>query len=153
MAEISIDNKVFFVPEKDSPCDLWKSYYDDLQKHVGKHHAKTIWLATWAKNGDATCNTKPGFQEWTKKHGIDVSTFPTQALAGLSQVGGNILGMGKNLSKLFAVGIPVVLGGMALLALYIVYHTTRKASISDIVAFTPMGRAAKVSSGLLKQVR
>lgn len=30
MANLQIGNRHFFIPEKDSPCDIWKTYFQQL---------------------------------------------------------------------------------------------------------------------------
>lgn len=148
MAEISIDNKIFFIPEKGSPCDLWRAYFDKLKKEVGRDNAKVIWLVTWKENPSSSCTTNPDFNRWLKQNDIDVSSAATRAIADLSSIGGNVLGLGKNLSKLLSIGIPVLLGGVFLVVIIMLINTTRKMDVSDAAAMLPAGRAAKMAGGL-----
>ena len=148
MAQIRIGKKTFLIPEEGSPCDLWKSYYDQLRKEVGKDNAKTIWLITWGQNGSTSCTTNSDFNKWLKKHDMDVSNASTRAIADLSSIGGNILGFGKNMTKILSIGTPILLGGAALVILVLLINTARKGDVSDLAALHPAGRAAKLSGGL-----
>ena len=148
MAEIRIGKKVFFVPEQGSPCDLWKAYFKKLKSEVGAENAKMLWLVTWDKNGSTSCTTSPDFNKWLKRNEIDVSSAATRIVADVSAIGGNILGLSKNMTKLLSFGLPILLGGVTLVILVILFNTAKKADLSDVAALTPAGRAAKLSGGL-----
>jgi len=72
-----------------------------------------------------------------------VSSAATRAVADVSAIGGNILGLGKNLSKVVSVAVPIVLAGGLLVILIILFNTAKKKDVSDVAAFTPVGRAMK----------
>lgn len=148
MAEITIGKKVFFIPEPGSPCDLWKAYFKKLKSEVGAENAKMLWLVTWGKNGSASCTTNPDFNRWLKKNRIDVSNAATRAVADVSAIGENILGFGKNMTKVLSFGVPILLGGVTIVILIVLFNTAKKADLSDVAALTPAGRAAKLSGGL-----
>lgn len=132
MANIQIGNRHFFIPEKDSPCDIWKTYFQQLQKAVGKENARLIWLVTWAENGSASCTTKPKFNKWLKKQELDVSNAATRTVADISQIGQNFLGLGKRLTSILSIGIPIALAGILAVVLIILINTAKKADLATI---------------------
>ncbi len=150
MRQINVGNSTYFIPGKGSPCELWKSYYEDLRKSVGRDNAKTIWLVTWSEVGAVSCTTNADFNKWLKRHDMDVSNASTRAIADLSGIGGNLLGLGKNMTKIVSVGAPILLGGTTLLILILLINTFRNKDISDLAMLTPTGRATKLSTQLLK---
>ena len=145
--EIEIKKKQFLIPESGDPCDLWRAYFTKLKKEVGHENAKMIWLVTWSKNGDVSCTTNADFNRFLQKNQIDVSGAATRAVADVSAIGGNILGLGKNLTKVLSVGVPVALTVVLLLILIMLFNTARKADATDLAMLTPAGRAAKLAGG------
>jgi len=141
--EIRLKKRTFFIPEQGDPCEIWKAYLKDLKKEISTNDAKTIWLVTWSKNGNASCTTNADFNAFLKRNDIDVSSAATRAVADVSAIGGNILGLGKNLSKVVSVAVPIVLAGGLLVILIILFNTAKKKDVSDVAAFTPVGRAMK----------
>ncbi len=141
--EIRLKKRTFFIPEPGDPCEIWKAYLKDLKKEISTNDAKTIWLVTWAKNGNSSCTTNADFNAFLKRNDIDVSSAATRAVADVSAIGGNILGLGKNLSKVVSVAVPIVLAGGLLVILIILFNTAKKKDVSDVAAFTPVGRAMK----------
>lgn len=144
MAEITIDNKVFLIPESGSPCDLWRAYFDQLKKEVGVKNARRIWLLTWSKNGSSSCTTSAEFNRWLSKNEIDVSTAASRAIADLSQIGGNVLGLGKNITRMITIGVPVALGTVGLIVLVILLNTAKKTDATAVATLTPAGRLGKL---------
>lgn len=147
MPEVTIDNKVFFVPSANSPCDLWRAYFHKLKNEVGRNNARAIWLITWKENKASKCTTNADFNRWLKQNEIDVSSAATRAIADISSIGGNILGLGKNLSKMLSIGIPVVLGCIVLVVIVLLLKSSKKMDIKDLAALHPAGRAAQLSGG------
>lgn len=148
MPEVTVGNKSFFIPESDSPCDLWRAYYDKLLKEVGRNNARTIWLVTWTQNGSTSCTTNADFNRWLKQNEIDVSNAATRAVADVSAIGGNILGLGKSLSKVLSIGVPVLLGGVVVVILILLLKSSKKMELQDLAALTPAGRMAQLSGGM-----
>lgn len=148
MPQISVGNKSFYIPDEDSPCELWRAYFVKLKKEVGRNNARIIWLLTWEENGSISCTTNNEFNQWLKKNDIDVSNAATRAVADVSAIGGNILGLGKNLSKVLSIGIPVVLGAVVVLILVLLFKSSKKMELQDLAALSPAGRAAQLSGGL-----
>lgn len=145
MATITIKNKTWEIPESDSPCDQWRVYFDKLKKEFGHDNAKMIWLITWQKNGNLGCTTNTKFNTWLKRNEIDVSTAATRAVADVSQIGSNILGIGKGLTKAIQIGVPVTLGAVLLAILFMLFKTSRDSNLKDVATMaTPAGRAAKL---------
>lgn len=132
MKEITIGKQTFFVPDSDSPCELWRSYFDKLKGTVGRENAKTLWLLTWSKNGSLTCTTNANFNNWLKKNDIDISTAATRVVADISQIGGNILGLGKSFTKMLSIGVPIVLGSAMVFILIVLLNTAEKTDVSDL---------------------
>ncbi len=146
MVQITVGKKTFVVPGPDSPCDLWKTYYQQLRDAVGKKHAQTIWLITWGENGATGCTTNAGFNQWLKKEGLEVSNAATRTIADLSAIQGSFLGMGKNLAKFLSIGIPLLLGSVTMVIIVLLINTARKGDMTDLAALHPAGRTAKLSS-------
>jgi len=126
MVEIKIGSKTIVVPSSESPCEMWRVYFNDLKEQVGKDNAKPLWLLTWAKNGSTFCTTNPEFNSWLSRNGIDVSNAATRAIADISKIGSNWLGLGKNLTKVFSVGIPIVAGAGLLIVLYVLFRKAQR---------------------------
>lgn len=112
--ELIIQKKHFLIPEAGDPCDMWTTYFTTLKKTIGAKNAKMIWLVTWSTNGSTSCTTNAEFNQFLKRNDIDVSSAGTRAVADLSAIGGNVLGAGKNLTKMASIAIPIA-GGIALL--------------------------------------
>ena len=127
MAEIKIGEKVILIPESGSECEHWRIYFDQLRSELGRENARTIWLVTWGKNGSDFCTTNANFNRWLSRNGIDVSNAATRAVADVSKIGSNLLGLGKNLTKMLYIGIPIASG---ILLLVIVFFLIRKSGLS-----------------------
>ncbi len=148
MPQVSVDNKSFYIPDAGSPCELWRAYFNKLKKEVGRNNARVIWLITWDQNGSTSCTTNADFNRWLKQNDIDVSNAATRAVADVSAIGGNILGLGKNLSKILSIGIPVILGGVVVVILVLLFKSSKKMELQDLAALTPAGRAAQIGGGM-----
>lgn len=144
MAEIKVNDKVFQIPDSGSPCDTWRVYFEKLTSQVGKDNAKIIWLATWSKIGSSSCTTNSDFNKFLKKNGIDVSSAATRAIADYAAIGGNILGLGKNLSKMLSIGVPVLMGSVIVFAIILLMRAAKKASVVDL-AMLASGGAGQVA--------
>ena len=131
--QVKVRDKVWEIPESNSPCEQWRIYFDQLKKELGEVNARLVWLITWQSNGSASCTTNADFNAWLKQNEIDVSSAATRAVADVSSIGGNILGLGKNLTKMISVGVPVVLGLVLLVVLYGLYKTVREVNVGDLV--------------------
>ena len=139
--EIKIDNKTFLIPESNDPCELWVGYFNTLKNVVGNDHARTIWLVTWKTNGSASCTTNSSFNSWLHKNKIDVSSAATRAIADASEIGSNFMGLGKNLSKIASIALPVTLTLLLAIIGLILWNTAKKVDASDVAMLTPMGRS------------
>ena len=148
MATITVKNEVFHIPDSNSPCDLWRTYFTKLKSKMGKENAKTIWLMTWGAHSPEFCTTNADFNKWLKRNDIDVSNAATRAIADLSKIGGNILGLGKNMTKIVSVGAPILLGVVTIAITIIVINSSKKMTVADLVAAHPGGRAAYKMKGL-----
>ena len=145
---INIDNII--IPESGSPCDTWRVYFSKLKKKFGSDNAKTIWLFTWAANGDSTCTTNSEFNKFLSKNDIDVSSAATRAVADITSIGDNILGGFKSMTKLVPIVAGVALVGVLGTVLVILFRTAKNAQPADIAQVVPQGRAAMAASKLLK---
>ena len=143
---LTVNNYSFVIPEKDDPCDLWIGYFDALKKSVGHDHAKTLWLITWKSNGAVSCTTRPAFNQWMDTQGLDVSNIATRTISDLSQIQSNFFGLGKNLTKVVAIGIPVILIALLIGILVIGKKAVDSTDIEDLKMLTPVGRASKLLS-------
>jgi hypothetical protein len=135
--EVKIQNKSFLVPESGDPCELWVGYFNSLKADLGTNNARTIWLVTWKTNGSSSCTTNGKFNAWLVKNKIDVSSAATRAIADASQIGSNFMGLGKNLSKIASIALPAILT----LILIVLWNTAKKADVTDIASYTPMGKS------------
>ena len=141
---LSLDSITLVVPEKNDPCDLWVTYFDQLRKAVGKTHAKTMWLVTWQAQGAVTCTTRPAFNSWLAKQGLDVSNIATRTVADLSAIQGNLFGLGKSLTKVLAIGVPLLLIALLVGVFFIGKKVVAEADRIDIKSLTPLGKAQKL---------
>ncbi|MEL6717552.1 MAG: hypothetical protein AAFO82_00050 [Bacteroidota bacterium] len=121
------------IPNSNSPCDLWKTYLQQLQKEVGKENAKVLWLMTWQENGAVSCTTNPSFNDFLKKNDIEVSNLATKAIAESSELGMNILGLGKRLSKFISIGVPIALTGALAVILFMLFKTAKETDAKAII--------------------
>lgn len=142
--QVTIDNRIFLVPEADDPCDFWTSYFAKLRREIGRENAKMIWLITWKTNGSTACTTSPGFNKWLKKNNLDVSNMATRTIADLSEIGGNLFGLGKSLTKVLSIGVPVILGVVLVGIIILLKNSSKNADVSDIAMLTPAGRGLKL---------
>ena len=143
--EVTVKGKLFVIPEKDSPCGLWKSYFNKLKFEVGKDHAKMIWLLTWGELKNSSCPTNPEFNKWLKSNDMEVANAGQRAIADLSQIGGNVLGLGKKLTNLLSNGLPIVTVIVVVIGLILIWNTVKESSVIDVAEITPMGRTAKLA--------
>lgn len=142
--QVNIDNRIFLVPEADDPCDFWTSYHAKLKGELGRENAKMVWLITWKTNGSASCTTSPHFNKWLNANDLDVSNMATRTIADLSEIGGNLFGMGKNLTKVLSIGIPVILAVVLVGIVVLVRNSSKDANLSDVAMLTPAGRGLKL---------
>lgn len=142
--QINIENRIFLVPEADDPCDFWTSYFTKLKSELGQENAKMIWLITWKSNGSASCTTSPNFNKWLHKNNLDVTNMATRTIADLSEIGGNIFGLGKNLTKILSIGVPVILAVVLVGIIVLLRNTSKNADLSDVAMLTPAGRGLKL---------
>lgn len=150
MTEIEVRHQKFLVPESGDPCELWISYFQSLQKAVGRNNARMLWLVTWKSNGNSSCTTNAGFNSWLAKNKIDVSSAATRTIADISTIGGNIAGLGKNLSGVLSWGIPLTLGFLVLVIGILLWNTAKKGNATDLLQLHPAGRSATVLKTLIK---
>ena len=142
--QIQVENHIFLVPESDDACDFWTSYYKQLKKKLGKQNAKMIWLVTWKSNGSTFCTTSPTFNKWLRANDLDVSNMATRTIADISEIGGNILGFGKNMTKILSIGIPIVLIVVLIGIIVVLRNSTKNLSVKDLAALSPVGRGVKL---------
>lgn len=140
---LNLGNKSYVIPESSDPCDLWRGYFDRLKKDFGQANAKMLWLLTWQRNGSSSCTTNAEFNRFLKRNEIDVSSAATRTVADVSAIGGNLLGLGKSLTKMLAIGVPVTLGVIVLVIIVLLLKTGRDVDAKDIAALTPAGRGMK----------
>lgn len=129
------------IPEASAQCTEWIVYFDKLEKKFGSSNARNIWLKTWAVHGSTSCTTNPAFLKFTQKNDIDVSNAATRAVADISQIGSNFLGLGKGITKALAVGVPAVMLSVVAIILYFLFKTAKSTDAKDLIALTPAGKA------------
>ena len=144
--QVNLDNRIFLIPEVDDPCDFWTSYFGKLKSELGKENAKMIWLITWKTNGSATCTTSPNFNKWLQKNNLDVSNMATRTISDLSEIGGNLFGLGKNLTKILSIGVPVISGIVLVGIIVLLRNSTKNTDVTDLAMLTPAGRGLKLLS-------
>lgn len=146
--EVKVRDKVWEIPESNSACEQWRIYFDQLKNDLGEENARLVWLITWQSNGSTSCTTNADFNSWLRQHEIDVSSAATRAVADVSSIGGNILGLGKNLTKMISVGVPVVLGLVLMIVLYALYKTVKEVNVGDLVKVaTPQASVLRAVKG------
>jgi len=141
---LTIDGISLVVPQKDDPCDLWITYFDRLQQAVGKSHAKTVWLITWQSQGAISCTTRPAFNSWLSRKGLEVSNLATRTIADVSAIQGNLFGLGKSLTKVLAVGVPLLLVAILVGVFVVGKKAVTSADQIDITDLTPLTKATKL---------
>lgn len=122
MTETNIPGSPLVIPGPDSPCELWRTYFTRLKQEVGRENAKTLWLVTWGEVGSAYCTTNADFNRWLQRNNIDVSNAANRAVADVNQIGSNILGLGKNFTKVLSIGIPIASGIVLVILLLVLYR-------------------------------
>lgn len=137
---IKIQNTSFVVPESGDPCEIWVNYYNSLKAKLGTANARTIWLVTWKNNGASSCTTNASFNNWLQKNKIDVSSAATRAIADASAIGSNFMGLGKNLSKVASIAIPVTLTLLLSMIALVLWNTAKKTEVGDLAKLTPVGK-------------
>ena len=114
------------IPPEGSPCAVWKTYHQQLKGKYGAAHARQLWLFTWKHRGKSSCTTDPTFSQWLKKQDLDVSSTAASFVADISQIGKNFMGLGKNMSKVLSLALPITLGLVGLGFGYVLYQAARK---------------------------
>lgn len=152
MAELTVGSRIFLIPDQGSPCDTWRVYFEKLKSQVGSDNAKIIWLMTWDKNGSTQCTTNADFNKFLKRNDIDVSSAATRAIADLSEIGGNILGMGKTMSKLLSIGAPLIFGTVLVTVVLLLLKAAKKTDAIDValLASGGVGHAALATKHLTR---
>jgi hypothetical protein len=129
------------IPQASAECAEWISYFNKLEKKFGETNAQVLWPKTWSVYGSTTsCTTKPEFNAFFKKHNIDVSNMATAAVAGITDIGSSILGMGKGFSKILLDGAPVLGLVIVGVVLYSIVRVAKNAIPSDVANLVPQGR-------------
>lgn len=141
---IEAHKRTFLIPEQGDPCTIWIGYFKKLKKEVGKANAKMLWLLTWKSNGSLVCTTNPNFSKWLQKNDLDVSNLATRSISDISEIGGNLFGMGKNITSVMRIGVPVVLGIGLVVLIVVLRNTSKNATITDLAMLTPVERGAKL---------
>lgn len=136
---MSLEIQDIIIPDQTSVCAVWTVYFDKLQDKFGSDNARIIWLKTWSVYGSTSCTTNPAFLSFTQKHNIDVSNAATRAVADISQIGTNILGLGKGVTKALAVGVPVVMVSVIGIILYFLFKTAKTIAPKDLISMAPAG--------------
>ena len=132
MRRITAGRHTLIIPEKGSSCSLWESYYEELKQVTGKKNAKVLWLVTWKENGSSACLVKSGFVAWLNSHDLDVTNAATNAIADLSDIGDNLLGLGKGLTRLIRTGAPVALAIATVLMLFTAFRTAKSIDLTAL---------------------
>ena len=101
-------------------------------------------MFTWKSNGSASCTTSPNFNKWLNQNNLDVSNMATRTIADLSEIGGNLFGLGKNLTKILSIGVPIILAVTLIGIIAMLRNTTKNADVSDLAMLTPAGRGIKL---------
>ena len=142
--KVTLNNVQFLIPESEDPCALWMEYFSKLKKELGRSNARTVWLVTWKEKGAVSCLTNPSFNSWLQKNNIDVSNAATRTISDLSEIGGNVLGISKNITKVLSIGVPIVLGVALVGVVVLLKNTAKDGNISDLAMLTPVGRGLKL---------
>ena len=149
---ITVTNKQFLIPETGDPCELWRAYFTQLKKELGTENARMIWLITWGKNGNNGCTTNAEFNRFLKQQKIDVSSAATRAVADVTAMGSGLLGLGKNLTNVLSIGVPIALSAILLVIILLLFNTARKSDATDLAMVLPAGKVAK-GMGAIKMLK
>jgi hypothetical protein len=68
----------------------------------------------------------------------------TRTISDLSEIGGNLFGLGKNLTKILSIGVPVILAVVLVGIIVLLRNTSKNADLSDVAMLTPAGRGLKL---------
>lgn len=134
------------IPAAGAACQVWRDYYRLLSGRFGALHARQLWLFTWKHRGQGTCTSDPAFRRWLEKQQLDVGSTASGFVADISQIGKNFMGLGKNMSRVLSIGLPVTLGLTGLALVYLLYHAAKRPDL--IAGLHPAGRSAAVLKSL-----
>ena len=70
----------------------------------------------------------------------------TRTISDLSEIGGNLFGLGKNLTKILSIGVPVILGIVLVGIIVLLRNSTKNTDVTDLAMLTPAGRGLKLLS-------
>ncbi|MEM9023980.1 MAG: hypothetical protein AAGB22_09570 [Bacteroidota bacterium] len=106
---LRFEKKTYNLPDDEAECTQWQVYHKTLEREFGKHHARTIWLDLWSREGRATCLTNSGFNQWQKKAGLNVGGAGFDMLNKVQDIGTDFLGMTGTIGKALKWGVPAIL--------------------------------------------
>lgn len=143
-----IDN--ISIPDKDSPCQSWKLYFEALVKKYGVSNAREAWLYTFNQSGNSSCTKDKAFNSWAAKNKIAVADGVDKAIAGVSGIGQNIInGIGSITGLTPKVATVALIGGLGI-TLFLFYRIAKQVQVSDVMSALPAGKAASIAKHLKK---
>ena len=138
-----IDN--ISIPDKDSPCQSWKLYFEALEKKYGTANARDAWLYTFNQSGNSSCTKDKAFNSWAAKNKVAVADGVDKAIAGVSGIGQNIIkGVGSLTGLTPKIATVALIGGVGI-SLFLLYRIAKQIQVSDVVSALPMGKAASIA--------
>jgi uncharacterized membrane protein YphA (DoxX/SURF4 family) len=143
-----IDN--ISIPDKDSPCESWKLYFEALSKKYGAANAREAWLYTFNQSGNTSCTKDKAFNAWATKNKVGVADGVDKAIAGVSGIGQNIIGGIGTLTGLTPKLAAVALSGSLAIVFFLLYRISKQLKVSDMVSALPSGRAVSIAKQLKK---
>ncbi len=141
-----IDN--ITIPDKDSPCESWKLYFEALTNNYGETNAREAWLYTFNQNGNSSCTKDKAFNAWAAKNKVGVADGVDKAIAGVSTIGQNIIGGIGKITGLTPKLAAIALTGGVVLTLFLLYRIVKQAEIKDVISALPAGKAANIAKQL-----
>lgn len=146
---MSLRIKNIYIPDKDASCQSWELYYNELLTRFGEQKAREYWLYTFSKRGNSSCTKDKGFNDWAADNKIAVADGLDKTVAGVANVGHNILsGAGTLTSIVPKLGV-VLLAGTVATVLYLMFRISKETNASELVEMIPAGKALKAGK-LLK---
>lgn len=142
---IEVDKIKFLVPESSDPCSVWERYFNKLKEETGTDNAKMLWLLTWKHNSSTSCTMNADFNRFLKQNDIDVSNAATRAIADFSAIGNNLFGLGKNITKMATLALPIVSAILLMTFLYFIIKTAKNNDVKDLLEMSnPVGNLKKM---------
>lgn len=141
-----IDN--ISIPDQNSLCQEWRTYFDNLKVKYGTKNARESWLYTWNQKGNSSCTKSKDFNQWAEDNDISVADGFDRAVAGVSGIGQNVInGIGTITGIAPKVATVVAITGLGI-GLYFLFRAAKEIKPSDAIQMLPAGKAGSMLKAL-----